>query len=75
MIEMDAILDLRPRAPGSTLHFMEIFQGKFALLPAGADKIHWSLGFGLAFENAQIDLGIDFSDFVDTVSLSAIYSF
>ncbi len=46
-----------------------------AFLPAGADKIHWSLGIGLAFENSQIDLGADFSDFVDTVSLSAIYSF
>ena len=46
-----------------------------ALLPPGADEIHWSLGIGLAFENFQIDLGADFSDLIDTVSLSAIYSF
>ena len=46
-----------------------------ALLPPGTDTIHWSLGLGLAFENSQIDLGADFSDLVNTVSLSAIYSF
>jgi len=46
-----------------------------ALLPPGADEIHWSLGIGLAFENFQIDLGADFSDLIDTASLSAIYSF
>jgi long-subunit fatty acid transport protein len=46
-----------------------------ALLPQGEDEIHWSLGIGLAFENSQIDIGADFSDPVNTVSLSAIYSF
>lgn len=46
-----------------------------ALLPPGASQIHWSLGIGLAFKNSQIDLSADFSDLVDTVSLSAIYSF
>jgi len=34
-----------------------------------------SIGFGLAFERFQVDLGADFSNLVDTVSLSGIYSF
>lgn len=46
-----------------------------ALLPPGETQIHWAAGIGLAFENYQIDLGADFSDFVNTVSLSAIYNF
>lgn len=46
-----------------------------ALLPPGETQIHWATGIGLAFENYQIDLGADFSDFVNTVSLSAIYNF
>ena len=44
-----------------------------ALLPPGDDEIHVSIGLGLAFESFQIDLGVDFSNLVDTVSLSAIY--
>ena len=61
--------DHQPRATAASLPIER------ALLQPGADKIHWSLGIGLAFENFQIDLGADFSDLVDTVSLSAIYSF
>jgi long-subunit fatty acid transport protein len=61
--------DHRPRATAAS----ELIER--ALLPPSADKIHWSLGIGLAFESFQIDLGADFSDLVDTVSLSAIYSF
>ncbi len=46
-----------------------------ALYPPGQDEYHLAAGFGLAFENFQIDLGGDFSDLVDTISLSVIYSF
>jgi long-subunit fatty acid transport protein len=46
-----------------------------ALFPPGDDQIHYALGLGLAFKKFQIDLGADFSDFVDTISVSAIYSF
>jgi len=46
-----------------------------ALFPPGDDEIHYALGLGLAFRRFQIDLGADFSDPVDTVSVSAIYSF
>ena len=46
-----------------------------ALLRPGDDEIHFAAGFGLAFESFQIDVGADFSDLRDTVSISAIYSF
>lgn len=45
------------------------------LLQPDKDQIHYALGVGVAFERFQIDLGADFSELVDTVSISAIYSF
>lgn len=46
-----------------------------ALFPAGEDETHLAVGFGLVFEDFQIDVGFDHSDLVDTASLSMIYSF
>ena len=46
-----------------------------AVLPPGSDELHYTFGLGAAFERFQIDLGVDFSDIRDTLSLSAIYSF
>jgi long-subunit fatty acid transport protein len=46
-----------------------------ALFQPGEDEVHVSLGFGLAFRSFQIDVAADFSDRVDTASVSAIYSF
>ena len=46
-----------------------------ALFKAGEDEIHVAVGLGLAFRSFQIDFAADFSDLVDTVSLSVIYSF
>jgi len=46
-----------------------------ALFQRGEDEIHFALGLGLAFKSFQIDLAADFSDLVDTASLSVIYSF
>lgn len=46
-----------------------------ALFQPGEDEIHVTVGCGLAFRSFQIDLAADFSDLVDTLSLSAIYSF
>ena len=37
--------------------------------------MHYAAGLGVAMERFQIDLAADFSDGVDTVSLSAIYNF
>jgi len=51
--------------------------GPFALamLPRGEDEMHYAAGLGIVMQNFQIDLAVDFGDRVDTVSLSAIYSF
>jgi long-subunit fatty acid transport protein len=46
-----------------------------ALFQPGDDEIHYAVGVGVAFQRFQIDLAADFSDLVDTVSLSAIFSF
>ncbi len=37
--------------------------------------MHYAAGFGVALERFQVDLGVDFSDLVDTFSISAIYNF
>lgn len=46
-----------------------------ALLPPTGDKMHYAIGFGIAFERFQIDGALDFSELVDTLSLSAVFSF
>ncbi len=46
-----------------------------AVLRAGDDELHLAAGLGLAFDRYQIDLGVDFSDEVNALSLSAIYTF
>ena len=46
-----------------------------AMLPKGDDEWHYTAGLGLATRRFQVDLAADFSDRVDTISLSAIYSF
>jgi hypothetical protein len=46
-----------------------------ALQPRGEDQVHVALGLGVAFQSYQIDFGIDLADTVDTVSVSAVYSF
>jgi len=45
------------------------------VLSPGTDEIHYAFGLGAAFERFQIDLGADFSELRDTLSLSAIFSF
>ena len=46
-----------------------------AIFRGGDDELHFALGAGVAFDRFQIDAAVDFSDLVDTASLSAIYSF
>ena len=46
-----------------------------ALQPAGTDEIHITAGVGVAMERFQVDVAFDYSDFVKTASLSAIYNF
>jgi hypothetical protein len=45
------------------------------LLPRGDDQMHYAVGLGVALQNFQIDLGVDFADRVDTASISVVYSF
>ena len=46
-----------------------------AVFQPGVDAVHFSAGVGVAFRKFQIDFGVDISDQVKTVSLSAILSF
>ena len=46
-----------------------------ALLPRGDDQMHYTGGLGVVMQNFQIDAGLDLADQVNTVSVSAIYSF
>jgi hypothetical protein len=46
-----------------------------SLLPPGDSHLHYAAGLGIAFERFQIDVGVDFSELVDTAAISAIYSF
>ena len=46
-----------------------------AVFQPGGDEVHFSAGAGIAFRHFQLDFGVDLSDPVKTVSLSAIFSF
>ncbi len=46
-----------------------------AVLPPGDDELHFAAGLGVAFRRLQLDLGVDLSDPLDTVSLSTVYRF
>jgi hypothetical protein len=46
-----------------------------ALFRPGDDELHLAVGLGLALPALQLDFAADFSDPVDTLSLSTIYSF
>jgi len=46
-----------------------------AILPSRKDNLHVAIGFGLAFERVQVDVGADFSDIVNTMSVSLIRTF
>jgi long-subunit fatty acid transport protein len=46
-----------------------------ALFTNGDDETHFSLGLGWAFSSFQLDLAADFSDIVDTYSVSGVMRF
>ena len=46
-----------------------------AIFRGGEDELHVAFGFGLAFQNFQVDLGVDLSKLVNTASVSAIFTF
>lgn len=63
------------RDPAHQLKYSGVDVFDRAIFNGGEDTEHYALGVGLAFESFQVDLGADFSDFVDTLALSGIYSF
>ncbi len=46
-----------------------------ALFRGGDDELHVAIGLGIAFAPFQLDVGLDLSELVDTLSVSAIISF
>ena len=48
----------------------------FTLFQPGDDEIHYSVGLGIVFKDKlQLDAAADFSDLIDTVSLSGVFRF
>lgn len=45
------------------------------IFSTGDDEIHWSIGAGAVFNRFQIDAAFDFSDNVDTFSISGVLRF
>jgi long-subunit fatty acid transport protein len=43
--------------------------------PPGSDELHFTLGFGLAWKRAQLDIGLDISEQEYIGSVSAVFSF
>jgi hypothetical protein len=46
-----------------------------ALFRRGEDRWHFAVGAGVAFDALQVDVALDLSERVDTLSLSTIYTF
>lgn len=57
--------------PGNTVDEL----ANAVLFSIGDDEIHYSLGFGWAFEKFQLDAAMDISDLVDTYSVSGVWRF
>jgi len=49
-----------------------VLRARFA---AGEDQLHWSGGLGVVLGRAQVDVALDASDLVDTLSLSTVARF
>ncbi len=58
-------------APGTTVDAL----ANAVLFSIGDDEIHYAGGFGWAFEKFQLDAAADFSDLVDTYSVSGVWRF
>ena len=77
-LDLEPVLALRAGVwldPDHRFHSISSDPEHRALFQPGDDELHLAVGLGLAFSAFQIDLAADFSDLVDTISLSAIYSF
>jgi hypothetical protein len=55
--------------------FKNVSNTRAAFFQPGDDEIHYSIGAGLVFERLQLDAAMDFSDRVNTFSLSGVFFF
>ena len=46
-----------------------------AIFPSGDDEVHYSFGLGWRLGSVQLNMAADFSDFIDTYSISGIVPF
>ena len=77
-LQSETVLAVRMGAWLDPNHRIEYRGGSYvteALSLPGKDEVHLAAGLGGVFKKLQVDLGIDVSDPVSTVSLSTIYSF
>ena len=77
-LQSETVLAVRLGAWLDPNHRIEYSGGSYvteALSLPGEDEIHLAAGLGAVFKRLQVDLGVDVSDPVSTVSLSTIYSF
>lgn len=67
--------------PAHRIHFRGTANGTVeeralaAQFRSSDDEFHYSAGLGVVFGNFQVDAAADFSDLVETVSLSGVYRF
>lgn len=66
-------LAFRGAAPANCIDFDRCLAA--ALYPKGDDETHYSLGVGWSWSNFQLDMAADFSDLVDTYSVSGVFKF
>ncbi len=78
LIHLDPILSLRVgawRDPDHRPRYVGELPLDAAFFPGGDDEMHYSAGIGVVVKKFQVDLGVDLSDQVNTVSLSALARF
>jgi long-subunit fatty acid transport protein len=61
--------------PDHTIRYQGDDYIALAVLHPGSDELHVAAGLGVVYKRVQLDVGIDLSDQVDTVSVSIIYTF
>ena len=61
--------------PGHRFHYSGPDPFTRALYPPGENALHIAVGVGVVFGRFQIDLGADFSDAIDQLAVSGIFSF
>jgi len=68
--------EVKITSPGDDdLLFQNISNTRASFFRPGDDEIHYSIGAGMVFERLQLDAAMDFSDRVNTISLSGVIFF